>query len=205
MEQKEEEISYTKKKELQEKKDEPSWYHYVIVLLVIFGVFLIIFFITKEDTICEEVKLKTSSRFKCPVTINERPGKVEFLAPIEEVRKYSYNFELNKYDLLNTKEFILSFDTYNDTDNGNVLLVSSRLSQIFRVYGFFFGNNSFVRTNTTTCTNSTTDRKVILFKPYENESEVEFNKENGCVTIKGENIEEFLQVGDSLILELIEG
>ena len=201
-----EELSYSKQKELDE-QDEPSWYHYAIILACVVLFFVGLYYVFADKGECKKVVHgEMDTRYKCPVQIHGRSGSVEFLAPIEEVRKYNYISEVSKLDVLNSKQVILSFDEYNGTDNGQVALVSTRVTGVLKALGFPFSpEKSFATTDTVTCHNSSLTSKVVLFKPYETENGIFFNVSNGCISIKGTSVEEFQKVGDQFLQDLVEG
>ena len=190
------------KEKIIEDDGEPSFFHYLTILTIIFLIFFGLYYFFKSDTICEKIVLKDSVKYKCPLKIQNRSGSLEFFSTIEDVRKY--NFEVpKKKEVLNTKEFILSFNNYNGSDNGQVSLVSTRIVGILKVFGFKFFEDSFQKFQNISCKNSSIDKKVIWFNPYSNESKVSL-KSNGCIVLEAENIEDFIKVGDKFLLSLVE-
>jgi len=197
--------------------DEPSWYHYIIVFMIfasIFGVFYLGYYFFYEDqsnignlTGMNNTSLDNNS----PVVLTKYPfvqGNITynlfFHNTIDEIEAMNFPVQVDKLDLLNTRSFIMAFDNYNGTDNGEVARGSTKLVSFFSlVYTFEFNNESFVRTDVIDCSNSTLSEKVITFNPYSERVGVFYNQTNGCISFETDNPKDVVDLVDKLIYGVV--
>lgn len=198
----------SEKKSEESINDEPSWYHYLIVFLVILGVFGVFYYgveiygKTFDSNSSDKDDLRKS--YIHEYVVDGKTYNLEFQHTFDEIEKFNYSIEVNKYDLLNSKNITLSFGEYNGTDNKPVAIVSVKIMRFLKyVYGVEFGENNFNTLDGVSCKNSTLEEKVMTFNPYANESGVYYNTTTGCVEIKATSPDKFVGVGDTFLYTLI--
>lgn len=185
--------------------DEPNWYHYLIVLLIfasVFGVLYVGYTFFYE----EEVQIPSNSSVltKYPYIKGNITYNLYFHNSISEIENMSFPVQVDKLDLLNTKNFIMAFDEYNGTDNGEVTRGSTKMVSFLRtVYRFKFAQGSFVRVNETNCLNSTLSSKVIIYDPYSSREGVFYNETNGCIKFETSEPTHLVDLVDKLIYEVV--
>ena len=197
------------------KDDEPSWYHYVIVLivfgLVIYGGYYGFNYI--DSTYAKPINIVPEDDFglngslvltKYPYKVGNVTYNIYFHDEVDNIALYDFVVEPSKIDILNTAEFILSFDVYNGTDNGEVTKASTKfVSFVKMVYRFEFDLESFVMHNESSCSTSSLKYKVVEFDPNSNETGVFFDEKTGCVKFLAENPKDMVKLSDKFIYDMI--
>ena len=197
---------------VKEDDGEPSWYHYVIVLMIfasVFGVLYLGYYFFADESLGNNVVIDSNNS---PVVLTKYPyvrGNVTynlyFHNTIDEIEAMNFTNEVDKIDLLNTLSFVMAFDDYNGTDNGEVARGSTKLVSFFSlVYTFKFDNESFVKTTELNCSNSTFQKKVIMFNPYSDREGIFLNQTNGCIVFETQRAEDMVNLVDKLIYEVVQ-
>lgn len=186
--------------------DEPSWYHYLIVLGVLVGIFLFFYFGYNyyDDNYVEKPNITSNVTYKYPYTVGNITYNIYFHSPVDDIEKSDYKIQLKKSDMLTTADFTFVFKDYNGTDNGEVSVAAGKLMRFVEtVYGFNVSSDDITHFNETTCANSTTLEKVVVFDPYKNENGVFFERKTGCIKVYTDAAHKQVEVIDKLIYTMI--
>ncbi len=201
-----------KKNEKKIDSEEPELKHYLIVIgifiLIGFGVWGI--FKTTEYLELQDKILNIENRYTYPYLYNNNSYNIEFYSPFVDIEKRDFQININKLELLNTNSFRLSHLNYSESEKQNdtgytVGKTSSRfLLFMAYLYDFKFDetNIGFVVDNLN-CSNSTIENKVVIFNSKANLTEINYNKENGCIEFLSKNSEEMVYLGDAFFYNLI--
>lgn len=190
--------------------DEPSWYHYLIVLLIMAAIIFIPWgiYTLYENSIDTDLNISNNNSNLVLTKFPYKKGNITynlyFHNSILEIEGMNFPVQVNKLDLLNTQNFIMAFDIYNGTDNGEVTRGSTKMTSFLStVYRFKFGENSFVRINQTNCENSTLNMKVITYNPYSNREGIFYNQSNGCIQFETNEPTHIVDLVDNLIYGVV--
>lgn len=187
-----------------EKSPEPAWYHYLIVLVVLGIIFVGVPYYIYNFTEDEETGPNISRDI---YNYEYKQGNItynlKFDNTLEQINSMQAPIQLKPYHVLNTVDIKYSFMDYNGTDNGKVTRVSTKLKNFLKlVYHFQFDDNDVHRYSNLNCTNSTHEKRVVVFNPYANKTGVYLDNDNGCVRILSSNVSNYVLLGDKLLYSL---
>ncbi len=196
------------KPQIVDEDDNPSWYHYVIVILAFLGIFGLAYlgFYLYESNFVEQPAQNVSNNllYKYSYKVGTTTYNIYFHNDPNTIDDLDFIVEPTKLDVLNSKNFRFSFPKYIGDDNGQVAKGSTMLLSFFQtVYRYEFEQDDFVSYNTTNCSASTFDDKVIVFNAYSDEVGVFYNESNGCIEFKTNNPKQVVDLVDKFIYNII--
>ena len=167
--------------------------------------------ITKQDKTInktkDETKLKNDKhvKIKYPYIKDNVTYNLYFHNTIEDIKNMNFPIEITKQNLLNTQNFIMSFDTYKGNTNGEVGIASTKLVSFLQfVYKYDFNQSSFKRITEFDCSDSTKQNKIITFNPKSDREGIFYNQTNGCIQFETQNPKHMADLIDKLIYEYIQ-
>ena len=135
-----------------------------------------------KEGLINKSKLKIDL-YKLPLKFNDFEFRMQFYNSKTGIKYLNYEIEPTLEDIVNSKEFFVSFGEYQGTDGGEITRTSARLFPLLRnVLGFELDTLKHItKEKDKSCKDSTLDSKVIIFNPYSEKNGVYYNEENGCI------------------------